>query len=105
MTDPLTSSVASRDPATGEVWRRYPAASADDVARAVAAARGAQGAWAARTPRDRARMLERFRRALYARREEVAEALTRETGKPLAESLGSEILIALDYARFYAAES
>lgn len=97
--------VESRDPATGEVWRRYPAATAEDVARAVGVARGAQRAWAARPPADRARALLRFRRALYARREEVAEALTRETGKPLAESLGSEILIALDYAQFYAAES
>jgi succinate-semialdehyde dehydrogenase/glutarate-semialdehyde dehydrogenase len=50
-------------------------------------------------------VLERFRRALYARREEVAQALTRETGKPLAEALGGEILVALDLARFYAAES
>lgn len=102
---PAPAPVESRDPATGEVWRRYPSASAGDVALAVAAARRAQGAWAARGVEERARVLERFRRALYARRSEVAEALTRETGKRLAEALGSEVLVALDYARFYAAES
>ena len=102
---PTAATVESRDPATGEVWRRYRTSTAGDVAAAVDGARQAQRAWAARPAADRARVLERFRRALYGRREEVAEALTRETGKPLAEALGSEILIALDYAHFYAGES
>ena len=97
--------VVSRDPATGEVWRSYPSASPAEVARGVARARDAQRAWGARPAADRAHDLERFRRALFARRQEVAEALTRETGNPTAEGLGNEVLIALDYARFYAAES
>ena len=97
--------VASRDPVTGEMWRTYEAASPDAVARAVARARAAQRAWGARPAGERARHLERFHGALYARRHEVSEALTRETGKPLAEALGGEVLVGLDYARFYAAES
>ena len=102
---PRPAEVESRDPATGEVWRRYPAASEEEVARAVARARAAQPEWGARRARERARHLERFRRALYARRHEVADALTRETGKPVAEALGGEVLFTLDHARFYAAES
>ncbi|MGQ0715420.1 MAG: aldehyde dehydrogenase family protein [Gemmatimonadaceae bacterium] len=38
--------VASVDPATGDVWAEWPAASRDDVTVAVARARGAQPAWA-----------------------------------------------------------
>ncbi|HET9010900.1 MAG TPA: aldehyde dehydrogenase family protein, partial [Gemmatimonadaceae bacterium] len=99
------SVVESRDPATGEVWRQYPAGTSDDVRDAVGRAREAQRTWGALPVRQRARVLERFRRALFARRHEVADALTRETGKPLVEALGSEVLIALDYAHFYAGES
>ena len=97
--------VTSRHPLTGEVWRRYAIATADDVARAVAAARRAQPAWAAVGAAARSRILERFRRALYVRREEIARAIADETGKPIVEALGTEVLVVLDYARFYAREA
>ena len=35
----------------------------------------------------------------------MAEALTRENGKPVAEAIGSEIAIALDFANYYAAHA
>jgi acyl-CoA reductase-like NAD-dependent aldehyde dehydrogenase len=60
--------VESRDPYTGDVWARYSSADADAVRAAVAAARGAQPAWAALPVRARARILEQFRRQLCARR-------------------------------------
>ncbi len=97
--------VESRDPATGEVWRRFEPATSDEVASAVARARAAQPAWAARALTERIRVLRRFHECLYDRRAEVAEALTRENGKPLAEALGSEIAIALDFASYYATEA
>ncbi len=93
--------VESRDPATGEVWREYDSASPSDVARAVAAARRAQPGWAATPVRERATVLERFRRALYARRAEVAELICRENGKPPSEAMGTEVMLVLDFARFY----
>ncbi|HKG93860.1 MAG TPA: aldehyde dehydrogenase family protein, partial [Gemmatimonadaceae bacterium] len=92
----------SLNPATGEVWRAYEPASPDEVRRAVARAREAQREWAARPVRERARVLERFRRALYRRRLEVADLISRENGKPAAEALGTEVSVVLDYARFYA---
>ncbi len=92
--------VESRDPATGDVWRHFASATPGDVAAALAAARRAQSAWRARSPRERARYLEQFRRALYARRHEVADAISRECGKPPIEAL-SEVMVTLDFARFY----
>jgi succinate-semialdehyde dehydrogenase/glutarate-semialdehyde dehydrogenase len=92
----------SRDPATGELWRRFEPTDAAGVHAAVARAREAQREWAARPVHERARVLERFRRALYARREEVATTIHRETGKPLVEALAAEVAIVLDFARFYA---
>jgi succinate-semialdehyde dehydrogenase/glutarate-semialdehyde dehydrogenase len=96
--------VESRDPATGEVWRRFETATPGAVDAAVADARRAQPAWAATPVRERARVLERFRGALFRRRREVAELITRENGKPLASSLSGEVLVVLEFARFYARE-
>jgi acyl-CoA reductase-like NAD-dependent aldehyde dehydrogenase len=102
---PAPRAVESRNPATGEVWRRFEPATADQVAVAVARARAAQPGWAARPLTERIRTLRRFHESLYRRRQEIALALTRENGKPLAEALGSEIAIALDFADYYAAEA
>src|SRR5690349_120564 len=94
--------VWSRDPATGEIWRRHRAASANDVSAAVAAARRAQPAWAALGVRARALVLDRFRDVLVRRRAEVADVIRRENGRPVLETAGTEVLVTLDYARFYA---
>ncbi len=92
--------VASRDPATGEVWRRYPAAGAPEVAAALDAARVAQPAWAARPLRERTAILGRFRRLLFEARHEIAGIVTRENGKATVEGLG-EVMLVLDLCAFY----
>ena len=94
--------VESRDPATGEVWRRYPAPSTLDVVRAVEAAREAQRGWAATPVGERARVLARFGRVLVERRLDVATIVSRENGKPVGEALATEVLVALDFAQYYA---
>lgn len=94
--------VESRDPATGEVWKRYDAPSTLDVVRAVERAREARPGWANRPVAERAAMLTRFRRALYERRHEVASVVSRENGKPASEALMSEVFVALEYAQYYA---
>jgi len=52
----------SVNPATGDVWARFPAATADDVDRAVRAAAdaGNTGAWATMTPTQRGHCLRRL---------------------------------------------
>lgn len=92
----------SRDPATGEVWRRFAAADAAAVAAALAASRTAQREWSEVPPRRRARAVEQFRRALFARRAEVAAIIRRENGKPDVEAVVAELMTTLDLARFYA---
>ena len=94
--------VESRDPATGEVFRRYEAPTALDMVRAVERARDAQPGWAAQPVSARAAVLSRFRDVLYARRHEVAGLVSRENGKPAAEALMSEVFVALEYAQYYA---
>lgn len=94
--------VESRDPVTGEVWRRVPAATPDEVTAAVAAARAAQPAWEAEPVHRRARVVEGVRRALYRQRAALAETIRRETGKPVAEALVADVAPTLDLARFLA---
>ena len=92
----------SRNPATGELWLQYPTATRAEVLAAVARARSAQPGWLEQPLAIRIRALRRFHDCLYRRRNEVADALTRENGKPRAEAMGTEVAIVLDYARYYA---
>ncbi len=73
---------------------------ADVTAAAVACARAALPAWATRSVAGRRAIIERFRRLVYAERDAIARTVSRETGKPMAESLISDVSMALDGARF-----
>ncbi len=98
-------SIITRNPATGEITGEYPSASAFDVTAAVESARKAQSAWAAVNVRERAQILRDFQQLLREAKEEVAALVTREAGKPLAESLANDVLVTLDAAGFYAREA
>jgi succinate-semialdehyde dehydrogenase/glutarate-semialdehyde dehydrogenase len=76
-------------PVTGETLAEAPNASADDVDRAVAAAREAQPGWAALSAWERARICHAIADLITERREEFARELSLEQGKPYAsEALG-----------------
>ncbi|HYD53078.1 MAG TPA: aldehyde dehydrogenase family protein, partial [Gemmatimonadaceae bacterium] len=97
--------VASRDPVSGAVWRRFEALDEEGVREAVARARRAQPAWAACSARARARVVARFHDLLVERRADAARTIRREMGKPAQEALASEVVPVLDHARFLAREA
>lgn len=74
------------DPATGAVVARVPLSGADDVDAAVQAARAALPGWRATSPLARARAVMRLREVLLAHQEELAELVTRDMGKTLADA-------------------
>jgi len=77
---------ASRNPGTGAtVWSGH-AATAEDVDRAVQAARRAFGAWAQTPFEARCAIVQRFAALVAERKETLAQAIGRETGKPLWEA-------------------
>ncbi|MFQ5535682.1 MAG: succinylglutamate-semialdehyde dehydrogenase [Sphingomonadales bacterium] len=76
----------SLNPATGEEIWRGPEANADDVHRAVLAARDAFEGWAALSFEQRDQIIEAFGGLLAERRAALAETIARDTGKPLWES-------------------
>ncbi|MBC7896759.1 MAG: aldehyde dehydrogenase family protein, partial [Cytophagaceae bacterium] len=67
---------------------------------AVAEARSVQPAWYRSGVDVRVRCLGRVREALFARRLEAAETISRETGKPVGEALVAEVVTVLDMLRF-----
>jgi succinylglutamic semialdehyde dehydrogenase len=76
----------SIDPAAGEAVWEGAAASSADVAAAVSAARAAWRDWADRPQAERTEAVLRFKTALLAQADSFAEAISRETGKPLWET-------------------
>lgn len=82
----MNESFHSTDPASGEIVWQGSSAGEDEVGRAVAAARDAFPAWAARSQAERTALVRAFAEAVKARGEELATTIARETGKPLWES-------------------
>lgn len=76
------------DPNTGAVQARVALATIEEVDAAVRSALRAQPAWAATNPQRRARVMFEFKRLVEARMGELAELLSSEHGKILADSKG-----------------
>lgn len=88
---------------TTDVIGRFPVSDATDVDRAVASARPGFQQWR-RTPAPaRGDVLRRVGDLLSARKEELADLMTREMGKPLAETRG-DVQEGIDTAYYAATE-
>ena len=94
--------IVSYDPATGKELGRARLCSAEDVSQAVSRARAAQPAWASLTFRQRAKVILKARELMLEGREEVAELVSHETGKPAIEALSMEIVPTLDAMHYFA---
>ncbi len=77
------------DPATEEVFAQAPAGTAEDIDRAVKAARKAfdDGPWPRMSGKERAAVLRRIADGVTARQDELARIEVRDNGKPLPEAL------------------
>ncbi len=76
------------DPNTGEVQARVQLATTGEVDRAVQAAQNAFDGWASTNPQRRARVMFEFKRLVEANMNELAELLSSEHGKVIADSKG-----------------
>ncbi len=93
----------SRDPATGEVWATFPAASATDVDRAVRAAHRAmyEGPWSKLNATQRGKVLRRLGDLLAEQASDIGSIETRDTGKLLRETRATTGYIA-EYYHYFA---
>lgn len=92
------------NPATGEVIGQIPKSGHSETMRAIDAAHAAFPAFAAMDLMGRLALLWKLHDALMDNQDSLAELLTREMGKPLAEAKG-EIAIGAQYLRWYAEEA
>jgi len=92
------------DPAGGEVFARIARGSADDVDRAIAAARRAfdDGPWPRATVAQRAKVLRTLAELLVIHREELATLESRDAGKPFRETADRDVPRAADNCAFFA---
>jgi succinate-semialdehyde dehydrogenase / glutarate-semialdehyde dehydrogenase len=90
------------DPATGEKVKEYPTISDDDLRGAIARADEAHRTWSASSSvAERAALVRRVGELYAERRQELAEIIVREMGKPTEQALG-EVDFAGDIYAFYA---
>src|ERR671915_1201989 len=89
------------NPATGETIAEVPRASAEDVDRAVQAAKKALPEWLETTPGERAELLFKLSAAIDEHADELAELESRNVGKPLSYAK-DEMPVCSDNLRFFA---
>lgn len=87
------------NPSTGQVQAQVPLGSADEVREVIANAAKAQAGWAETNPQKRARVLHRFVDLVNENADELAELLSLEHGKTIADAHG-DIQRGLDVVEF-----
>jgi succinate-semialdehyde dehydrogenase / glutarate-semialdehyde dehydrogenase len=92
------------NPADGRTLAELPVAGVDELRAAVAAARRGFTAWSAMLPLERQRIMARATQLIRERAAHMAETLTLEQGKPLAEAR-REVALSADIIDFLAEEA
>ena len=90
------------DPSTGETYATSPVSGSADVDEALSAAAAAFETWRDATPGERSLALLRFADAIEARADDLVEAESRNTGKPVAMTRTDEVPPLADELRFFA---
>src|SRR6202158_3946382 len=91
-------------PATGKLITTVPDSNADDVDRAVAAARASfeKKTWRGMDPSKRERILWNIGELLAMHRDRLAATIAKENGKTVREAAGADVAPAADCFRYYA---
>ena len=94
---------AVTDPASGQTLVEVADMGVAETQRAIDAAARALPAWRSRTAKDRAAMLRRWFDLIIAHTEDLAQLMTAEQGKPLAEARG-EVAYGASFIEWFAEE-
>ncbi|MDN3524825.1 NAD-dependent succinate-semialdehyde dehydrogenase [Halomonas sabkhae] len=98
------ASFAVTNPATGECLARVAEVGAEDTRDAIAAAELAGKDWKSVPAKQRAALLRRWFDRVMAHQEDLAQLMTLEQGKPLAETRG-EVAYGASFIEFFAEEA
>jgi len=92
------------DPANGQRIAEVPRCGAAETQRAIAAANAALPAWRALTARRRAQLLQNWNQLILDNADDLAQLITAEGGKPLAEAKG-EAIYGASFVEWFAEEA
>ncbi|MDD1964630.1 NAD-dependent succinate-semialdehyde dehydrogenase [Pseudomonas putida] len=92
------------NPATGEVIASVPQMGEAEAERAVVAAHRAFKQWKRKTAKERAELLQRWYALMQENLDDLAQILTAEQGKPLAEARG-ELANGTSFVQWFAEEA
>jgi len=98
----VVETLPSIDPATGKVTKSYERTSPLAVPQLMAKTREAQRAWAKRPVEERCAQLAILKTKILEARDELADAVVRESGKPRAEAKFADVFVSLDSADYFA---
>lgn len=92
------------NPATGETLATLYEAGAEDIDRAVKAARKAfdEGKWSKMSAAARGRLIYKLADLLEENKEELAQLETLDNGKPIRETLNADLPLSIEHLRYYA---
>ena len=100
---PGGASYAVTNPASGATLATVPDLGAAEARRAIEAANAAWTVWRAMTAKERGAIMRKWFDLILANQEDLAQILTAEQGKPLAEARG-EIAYGASFIEWYAEE-
>lgn len=100
ITHHTNSDITAINPATMEVLGRVKITSLEEIDVAVAKAHEAFSSWRHVPIDERLKHIERVRQVIFNRRDALAELITKETGKPMAEAMVAEIFGVLETCRW-----
>jgi succinate-semialdehyde dehydrogenase / glutarate-semialdehyde dehydrogenase len=92
------------NPATGEVLAKVPHLDGKDATAAVDAAQAAFKLWSKKLAKERSAIMRKWFELMMANQEDIAQIMTAEQGKPLAEARG-EVAYAAAFIEYYAEEA
>ncbi len=98
------STLAVTNPANGAVIAEVAKCGQAETRRAIETARAAQVEWRQKSAKERAALLRAWFNLMMASQEDLAQILTAEQGKPLAEARG-EIAYGANYIEWFAEEA
>ncbi|MEH7119083.1 NAD-dependent succinate-semialdehyde dehydrogenase [Neobacillus vireti] len=93
-----------KNPATGEVIKEIRINTEEEIKHALKIGHESFKKWSKVNAHERSRLLRNWSKIIQEHKEEIAEIMTLENGKPMAESLG-EVDYATSYIDWYAEEA
>jgi len=100
----MTDLLQVTNPATGQVIEEIRMNTEEEIKQAIKAGHDSFKKWSKVNAHERSRLLRNWSQIIQAHKDEVAEIMTLENGKPFSESLG-EVDYATSYIDWYAEEA